>query len=54
MTCHIALAQSGRLSQTKVFVGGPEVSPARKVLEDCPQIDYVSASRGREVMVPDF
>ena len=54
MTCHIISLVKDVFPKTKVFVGGPEVSyTARKVLEDCPQIDYVLQGEG-EVMVPDF
>ena len=54
MTCHLIDLVKQVFPQTKVFVGGPEVSyTARQILEDHEHIDYVLQGEGEE-MVPAF
>ncbi len=54
MTCHLIDLVKQVFPQTKVFVGGPEVSyTARQILEDYEHIDYVLQGEGEE-MVPAF
>ena len=50
MTCHLIDLVKQVFPQTKVFVGGPEVSyTARQILEDYEHIDYVLQGEGEEM-----
>lgn len=54
MTCHLIDLVKQVFPDTKIFVGGPEVSyTARQILEDYGNIDYVLQGEGEE-MVPAF
>ncbi len=54
MTCHLIDLVKQVFPDTKIFIGGPEVSyTARQILEDYEHIDYVLQGEGED-MVPAF